>query len=344
MKATGCVLFSLLLSLIQHSSCWKSMCYYDEAMTLPKTCITAPINAAIHRTIVASNTCGDPPEGFCYIGPERSCKICNKNHPNQSHPAKYMVDQFSLTEITWWQSQTWWTSNQLGSSKMFEPLQVEITLDLMKKYLISGGIYITFKTERPKQMVIEKSSDFGKTWSVYQYYAKNCRSAYNLQPDPESHFLDTRKPTCSESYSGEFPRSGGVVHFDPRKRYKPKDYYNDEVDKYLEATNIRLKLEYPGTDGREYINEESTLNQYYYAISDFRVDARCDCNGHAEYCDIRDGIEICDCQHFTQGTDCESCMPLYRNRVWKAGNGTHANACQSKVSFFILANPKELSL
>ena len=203
---------------------------------------------------------------------------------------------------------------------MFEPLQVEITLHFMKKYLSSAGIYITFKTERLKQMVIEKSSNFGKTWSAYQYYAKNCRSAYNLQPDPQCNFLDTRRPTCSESSSGEFPRSGGVVHFYPRQRYKPQDYYNDEVDKYLEATNIRLKLEYPGTDGREYINKESTLNQYYYAISDFRVDARCDCNGHAEYCDIRDGVEICDCQHFTR-----------RGRTVRAACHFNATVCGKRV-------------
>ena len=104
----------------------------------------------------------------------------------------------------------------------------------------------------------------------------------------------------------------GVVRFDPRTRYRTKDYFKKNVQSYLEATDIRLRLEYPGTDGREYINEEAILNQYYYAISDIRVDARCNCNGHAEFCDEVNGVESCDCQHFTMGVDCHQCQPLYR--------------------------------
>lgn len=317
------LLFGILAYLIRYCS---TACY--DKSNRPITCITSPVNSALNQHINATNTCGTPPEGYCFIGPQRQCEVCDKNNPLKSHPARNMVDKFSLTNVSWWQSQTWWTSNQLGLSKMFDPLKVNITLTLRKKYLISGGVYVTFKTERPKQMIIERSNDFGKTWHVYQYYAQNCRSAYNLQPDPPISAVDPFKQICSELYSGEFPRSGGVVHFDPRTRYKPADYYNGEVHKYLEATNIRLRLEYPGTDGREYINEESTLNQYFYAINDLRVDARCDCNGHAEFCDILDSYEMCDCKHNTAGTDCEACLPMYRNRMWRPGNATNANPCE----------------
>lgn len=321
------IIFGLLAYLVRYACATNC---YDEA-NKPRTCITSPINAAQNRNVSASNTCGNPAEGFCYLGAKQNCGVCNAAVPTQSHQASNMVDRFSLTNITWWQSMTWWTSNQQGLSKLFVPLKVNITLNINKMYLISGGIYITFKTERPKQMIIEKSRDSGKTWQVYQYFAKNCRSMYNLQPDPDVDPLDPFKETCSEFYSGEFPRSGGVVHFDPRLRYKPSDYYDAEVHKYLEATDIRLRLEYPGTDGREYINEETTLNQYYYAISDFRVDARCDCNGHGEFCDIKmDGTEKCECHHFTMGDDCGDCLPLYRNRRWMSGNATNANPCQSE--------------
>lgn len=326
------IIFSLLAYLIRYSS--ANNCYDEQ--NKPRTCITSPINAAQNRDISSTNTCGNPSAGYCYIGPKRQCQVCNANIPYLSHPANNMVDRFSLLNVTWWQSNTWWTSNQLGLSKMFNPLKVNITLNINKMYLISGGVYVTFKTERPKQMIIEKSRDFGKTWQVYQYFAKNCRSMYNLQPDPVIDRRDAFKDTCSELYSGEYPRNGGVVHFDPRLRYNPTDYYNADVHKYLEATNIRLRLEYPGTDGREYINEESTLNQYYYAITDLRVDARCDCNGHGEFCDVVNNEEVCDCNHFTMGDDCETCMPLYRNRMWMAGNATHANPCESITYLFLL--------
>ena len=324
------IILGLIIYYIRYA--YGNTCY--DALMKPKTCITSPINAAQNRDISASNTCGEPAEGFCYIGPTKQCGICNANTPPLNHPASFMVDRFMLNNVTWWQSNTWWQANQKGLSKLFVPLKVNITLNFNKLYLISGGVYVTFKTERPKQMIIEKSRDFGKTWHVYQYFAKNCRSMYNLQPDPT---LDPRgdesfKETCSELYSGEFPRSGGVVHFDPRLRYEPQHYFNSDVHTYLEATDIRLRLEYPGTDGREYIDEETTLNQYYYAISDFRVDARCDCSGHGEFCDIssKDGKERCGCHHFTMGDDCQECLPLYRNRKWMAGNATHANPCQSK--------------
>lgn len=319
------IIFSLLVYLIRYSS--ANNCY-DESKQ-PRTCITSPINAAQNRDISATNTCGSPPAEYCYLGPERNCQTCNANSPALNHSAKFMVDRFTLNNVTWWQSDTWWTSNEKELSKQYQPLKVNITLAINKMYLISGGIYVTFKTERPKKMIIEKSRDFGKTWTVYQYFAKNCRSYYNLQPDPIIDRKNPFKETCSELYSGEFPRNGGVVHFDPRRRYQPSDYYNSDVHKYLEATDIRLRLEYPGTDGQEYINKESPLNQYYYAITDLRVDARCDCNGHGEFCDVLDGFEECECHHFTMGEDCEFCLPLYRNRIWMPGNATHANPCQS---------------
>ena len=328
------IIFGLIAYYIRYA--YGNTCY-NSVGGAPKTCITSPINAAQNREISSTNTCGTPSEGFCYIGPKAKCEICQAGVPPFNHPATFMVDRFKLNNVTWWQSNTWWQANQIGLSEMFVPLKVNITLNLNKLYLISGGIYITFKTERPKQMIIEKSRDFGKTWRVYQYFAKNCRSMYNLQPDPKVDARDPFKETCSELYSGEFPRTGGVVHFDPRIRYAPVNYYNNDVHKYLEATDIRLRLEYPGTDGREYIDEESTLNQYYYAISDLRVDARCDCNGHGEFCDVaKDGKEICECHHYTMGDDCEQCLPLYRNRKWMTGNATHANPCQSKLFIFYL--------
>ena len=324
----------MLIAIILHviKFCAAPPCYNSAGH--PQTCITYPIDAALGRKISATNTCGKTLEKYCYIGAERACSVCNALDPQRSHPASLMVDQFNMRNVTWWQSQSWWQTNQEGLSRMYRPLTVNVTLSIDKSYLISGGIYVTFNTERPKQMVIERSRDFGKTWEAYQYYAKNCRSAYNMQADPPINTLLTPfKQICSQKFSGEFPRSGGSVYFDPRTRYDPEDYYNRPVHHYLEATDIRIRLEYPGTDGREYINQESTLNQYYYAISSIRVDARCNCNGHAEFCDMRDGYEFCDCKHFTMGTNCEICLPMYKNRPWKEGTLIDANPCESKYIF-----------
>ena len=76
--------------------------------------------------------------------------------------------------------------------------------------------------------------------------------------------------------------------------------------------------------------------RYYYAISDIRVDGRCDCHGHAEFCDGVGMNQYCFCEHDTDGRDCEHCKPLYNNQPWKAANKTHANECQSKFTCVIL--------
>ena len=62
-----------------------------------------------------------------------------------------------------------------------------------------------------------------------------------------------------------------TFRFDPRRRYRTRDYFKSNVQGYLEATDIRLRLEYPGTDGREYINEEAILNQvtfFYLTVAE----------------------------------------------------------------------------
>ena len=102
------------------------------------------------------------------------------------------------------------------------------------------------------------------------------------------------------------------------------------IQSYMLATDVRIRLQYPGTDGLEQINSEVTLNRYYYAISDIRIDGRCNCNGHAEFCDGEGMDQYCFCEHHTMGRDCENCRAMYNNQPWKAANTTHANECESK--------------
>ena len=312
----------------------QNSCY--DASGKARTCITYPKNAAYEalpgRKIVATNTCGTPPAQFCVIGPQTKCQICNASDINNSYPPNKMIDLHNPSNPTWWQSQNWWETNQLGLSTLSSPLTVNVTVSLNKHYLLSGGVYLTFQSVRPKQMVLYRSIDYGKTWKAYQFYSKNCTISYGMQADPPITNTNRFDATCSEKFSSETPFANGVVFFDPRKtRYTTGQYFNSDVHQYLKASDIRVRLEYPGTDGREYINQEETLNQYYYAISDFQIDARCDCQGHAEFCDTVNGTEVCDCKHFTTGRDCDMCLPLYNNRPWTAGNATDANECQSKI-------------
>ena len=328
------ILFAL--NLTERSSCQTSVesaCYDKNGIA--KTCLTYPKNVALNREVVATDTCGTPSEVSCQIGANTDrCRTCNASDPKNSHPARNMVDFHNPVNITWWQSTTWWQTNLQGRSTLADPPKVNVTLSFKKLYLVSGGVRVTFYTVRPKKMVIQRSTDDGKSWSTYQYYAKNCQSSYGLPADPTITTSNRFAATCTQRFSSELPYVGGVVVFDPRlARYQYAEYQNPDVQGYLSATNIRLLLEYPGTDGRENINNIATLNQYYYAISDIVVDARCACYGHAQYCDFRNGTEVCDCKHFTTGKDCQICLPLYNNRTWMPGNATDANECQSKFPF-----------
>ncbi|CAH8663741.1 unnamed protein product [Schistosoma margrebowiei] len=84
----------------------------------------------------------------------------------------------------------------------------------------------------------------------------------------------------------------------------------------------------------------------HFSFSDLSIGGRCKCNGHANRC-VRDrivGTAIttdnngqtksqwgplrCDCQHNTEGTDCERCSPGYLDRPWARGTSESANECK----------------
>eukprot|EP00794_Sanderia_malayensis_P015665 gene15665-17245_t len=319
-----------LLQFVATQTSLESACYDQSGKA--KTCMTYPKNVAVNRKVTATNTCGTPVnEIYCQVGANKDkCATCDASNPALSHPAKNMIDPYNPFNTTWWQSQSWWQTNIQGTTQLSKPLKVNITINFSKLYLITGSIRVTFYTVRPKRMFISRSIDNGMTWSVYQYYAKDCLAAYNLSADPVIDTNNKYDATCTQKFSSQIPYAGGSVVFDPRiVRYTVSEYLHVDVQRYLAATDVRLTLEYPGTDGREHINSTDILSQYYYAISNVVVNGRCDCHGHAEYCDVRNGTgEECDCKHFTTGKDCHVCLPLYNNRAWMAGNATDANECQ----------------
>ena len=86
------------------------------------------------------------------------------------------------SQPTWWQSDTWWDAIQSGIAKIGEALHVNITLAFGKSYHISGKIRVTFYSERPQAMIIERSDDGGVTYNVYQYFAEDCVTTYGMSP------------------------------------------------------------------------------------------------------------------------------------------------------------------
>ena len=190
-----------------------------------------------------------------------------------------MLDQKSDSSNTdtWWQSVTW--------SKYPEPLEVNITISFDKSYELQSDLSIRFQSSRPRSMILEKSTDFGQTWSTLQYYNKFCKMHYDqgIASSVPSSGPDT--VVCSQEYSNELPFSGGMVVFpvvEDRFRHflgKYLSHYqrlyealnSTNLKSFLTFTNLRIRLMYPATDGKEYLQKRMDLLRYYYAISDIKV-------------------------------------------------------------------------
>lgn len=292
-------------------------------------CVPGPVNAAkqVKNTITATSTCGNPPATYCRVKPLNQCFLCT----NTTHTEDKMKDDFLSTS---WQSVTWWEWYN-NNNKTEEPLRVNVTLSFNKSYAMTGEIRLVFKSPRPIEMILLKSDDKGQTWTPLQYYAEDCMKRFNVSNTPvESITLGNYGLHCTQDYSDLTPQENGEVLFDFLRRYSKSRFWNATLQKYFTATDIRVQMLHPSTEGRENLNikTEEIFNQYYYSIADLKVNARCQCHGHAEYCDYPNlQGKDCDCIHNTEGEDCERCKPLFNNKTWSpATSENEPNPCEGR--------------
>lgn len=285
----------------------------------------------------ASSTCGQQqPERYCVLGQTRDatkCFVCdsseaydpirNKNsHTIENIVSRKQGDRFNR----WWQSEN-------GKQNVY------IQFDLEAEFAFTH-IIMTFKTFRPAAMVIEKSSNFGRTWKTYGYFASNCAESF-----PE---IPTDKPKnlgelyCESKYSSETPSTKGEVVFLilPPTLIQSKDPYSTEIQDLLKITNLRINFTKLHTFGDNLLDSREELKEkYYYALYETVVRGSCLCYGHASRCIPVEGVQYdsdkngmvdgqCQCQHNTWGTNCEQCLPLYNDRPWAPARSGQTNECK----------------
>ena len=102
-------------------------CYLTDDRA--QRCLPPFVNAAFGRTVIASDTCGSPPEQFCLqtgvTGVTKSCHVCDSAIPSQNHDSSFLTDFNNEDVTTWWQSRTMLHAVQF-------PNMVNLTLNLSK--------------------------------------------------------------------------------------------------------------------------------------------------------------------------------------------------------------------
>ncbi|XP_058123627.1 laminin subunit gamma-1 [Anopheles ziemanni] len=295
----------------------------------PQRCIPEFENAAYQLQVEATNTCGEEQNGtnFCVqtgYSNRKSCDVCERGQ----HSPHYLTDFHDPNRPTWWQSETMFEGVQY-------PNQVNLTLKLGKSFDITY-IRIVFHSPRPESFAIYKRVTPNGPWTPYQYYSATCRDTYGL-PDSTSvmNGEDESRALCTSEYSDISPLRDGNIAFSSLEG-RPSAINFDhhlELQQWVTATDIRITLDRLNTFGDEVFGDEQVLKSYFYAIADIAVGARCKCNGHASECTTSTGLDghrtrVCKCMHYTDGPDCDRCLPFYNDAPWGRATSKNVHECK----------------
>ncbi|XP_039349214.1 netrin-3 isoform X2 [Mauremys mutica] len=289
---------------------------YDEN-SAPRRCIPEFVNAAFGKEVQASSTCGKPPT-----------RHCDASDPRKAHPASYLTDLNTASNMTCWRSE----------SLHLSPQNVTLTLSLAKKFEV---IYVSlqFCSARPESAAILKSMDYGKTWVPYQYYSSQCRKIYGKPNKATVTKQNEQEALCTDGHTDLYPLTGGLIAFSTLDgRPSAQDFDNSPVlQDWVTATDIRVIFSRPHLfrelGGRD--NEEDDggtgSSSYYYAVA-------CNCNLHARRCRFnmelyklsgrKSGGVCLNCRHNTAGRHCHYCKEgFYRDMSKSITDRKACKAC-----------------
>ena len=207
----------------------------------------------------------------------------------------------------------WWQSEN-GKENVY------IQFDLEAVFTMTVMI-MRFKTYPPAAMIVEKSKDFGHTWKTLAYYAYNCGKSFPTVP--QTNTRDFNRPFCTSKYSGLDYATGGELYYAPLTQIKNRTIHRTQLQDSLKITNLRIRFSKLHLFDRISLKNQLT---HYYAVNEIKLYGSCLCNGHSSECEIIKQVQydkqdirrmshaMCMCQHFTDGDNCERCLPLYNDR------------------------------
>ncbi len=182
--------------------------------------LTPPyFNLVSNKKVTATATCGEnvrEPELYCKLTGSTAtdretsnyanliqgqyCDYCDPSQPHKSHHVSYAIDG----------TEKWWQSPPLSRSLEFN--QVNLTIDLGQEFHVAY-IYIKMaNSPRPGVWALEKSTDYGKTYQTWQYFAdtpSDCFNFFNTTANLKISKDDD--VVCTTDYSKVLPVEGGEV-------------------------------------------------------------------------------------------------------------------------------------
>lgn len=197
---------------------------------------------------------------------------------------------------------------------------------------------------RPGLWTLEKSNDYGKTWTAWQHFSDS-------PADCETYFgKDSLRPItaddnviCTTEYSKIVPLENGEIPV-PLLTGRPSanDYFNSPtLQEWTRATNVRIRflrtknlLGHLMSVARQ---DPTVTRRYFYSIKDISIGGRCVCNGHASTCGLLDAKDpartlACFCQHHTCGTQCDKCCPGFEQKKWRQNTKSQPFLCEREYS------------
>uniref|UniRef100_A0A8U7MML4 Laminin subunit alpha 3 n=1 Tax=Corvus moneduloides TaxID=1196302 RepID=A0A8U7MML4_CORMO len=295
-------------------------------------------NLATAARIWATATCGEAagggggrPQLFCKLvgGPAAAplgraiqgqfCDYCNAADPSKAHPITNAIDG----------TERWWQSPPLSMGLKYN--EVNVTLDLGQLFHVAYILIKFANSPRPDLWVLERSVDFGTTYTPWQYFAyskADCLERFGKEAN-----LPVRRDSdvlCTTEYSRILPlENGEIVVSLVNGRPGARNFtYSPGLQQFTKATNIRLRFLRTNTLLGHLISkaqrDPTVTRRYYYSIKDISIGGRCVCHGHAEVCNPKS----CECQHNTCGETCDHCCPGYNQKQWQPATAGSTNICE----------------
>ncbi|KAL8590461.1 hypothetical protein ACOMHN_011674 [Nucella lapillus] len=130
------------------------------------------------------------------------CDYCNPGISQQDHRPVYATDG----------TERWWQSPPLSRGMHLN--QVNLSIHLGQEFHVAYVFIRMANSPRPGVWVLERSTDFGKTWQAWQFFAdtpSDCLKFFETTAEESLYYDD--QALCTTEFSKVVPLEGGEYYY-----------------------------------------------------------------------------------------------------------------------------------